>query len=98
MVKNICTVFTWLKIGGINSKLSVYTSSTWFILGFLCFVFFIIKMKQISVMSEKATSGHNFYLVIDPSKLLIYGLDTTNRRRKLIIENKFWSYSLIHPY
>lgn len=90
--------FTWLKIGETNSKLSVYTSSTWFILGGLCLVFFFIKMKQISVMSEKAMSAHNIYLVIDPHKLLIYGLGTTNRRCKLIIENKFWSHSLIHPY
>lgn len=50
---------------------------------------FFIKMKQISVMSEKAISAHNIYLVIDPRKLLIYGLGTTNRRCKLIIENKF---------
>lgn len=48
---------------------------------------FVFKnMKQIPVISEKALSAHNIYLVIDPSKLLIYGSDATNRRFKLIIK------------
>lgn len=46
-------------------------------------------MKQISVMSEKTMSAHNVYTVIDPSKLLIYGLNTTNRRHKLIIGRNY---------